>query len=302
MRNKKLLIGLSAMVILVLLNLPLSVSLRIKCDAQDNVAPFQRFIRFLIEKGRNTFRPLADARKAIEEKQKMLEDIANLTFQLRNLRVLEQENALLRKELAFKGRQKRALVMCEVISRGGTSGWWQTVRLDRGRRHGIGPDMAVITADGIIGRTGGVAPEGEEPSLAVGDLTCDVLLITDPNCKVACRFPRTGALGILRGMGVSAGGDAQLEILFGVQPCQLDYISRTREILPGDEIVTSGLGGVFPEGLLVGHVARVEMDRSGLYQRAEVAPGAHLEGIKHAFVVAPRRGAPGPAVEEEAGK
>jgi rod shape-determining protein MreC len=289
MRNKKLLIAGVAVIILILLNLPISISFRFKCNSRDSVAPFQRFARYVGNKSRDLFRPLSEARRAIEEKQRMLEENANLVFQLQNLKVLEKENEELRRQLSFKQQQRRTLVMCEVISRGGASGWWQTVRLGKGRRHGLGPDQAVITADGLVGRTGGVGQENGS-ALVVGDFSCDVLLLTDPNCKVACKFPRTGALGILRGRGVSLKGDAQLEVLCAAQPCRLDYISRNYDILPGDEVRTSGLGGVFPEGLLVGHVGKVEMDQSGLYQRAEVVPGARLEEIKYAFVVVPEDG------------
>ena len=57
------------------------------------------------------------------------------------------------------------------------------------------------------------------------------------------------------------------------------------EVKAGDEMVTSGLGGVLPPGLLIGYVDRISLDRSGLYQRADVVPSADLGALEYVFVV-----------------
>ncbi len=289
MRKRTWIVGGVLLAVLILLSLPVRVSIQIKRASRDHLAPLQRVVRFLLEQGRIVFRPFAEARQAKAEKERLLGDIAALSVQMQDLRAVDRENDILRRLLDFKQRQKHRLILCQVLSRGGTMGWWQTLRLNRGRRHGIEPDMPVVTAEGLVGRTGGLAREGEEGDPGVSELTADVLLITDANCRIACRFPRTGALGILRGTAGKTKGRHEIEALLGVPSCRLDYLSCTCTILPGDEVVTSGLGGVFPEGLLVGHVTRVEMDRSGLYQRAEVAPSARLDDITYVFVVAPER-------------
>ena len=74
-------------------------------------------------------------------------------------------------------------------------------------------------------------------------------------------------------------------MLYAPSPCRMDYISREDEIWGHDEVVTSGLGGVFPEGLLVGYVKKVDIDPSGLYQRADVIPAAELGKLRYVFVV-----------------
>jgi rod shape-determining protein MreC len=82
--------------------------------------------------------------------------------------------------------------------------------------------------------------------------------------------------------------EPNLEMLCSPGLMGMDYLSKEAEILPGDEVVTSGLGGVFPSDLLVGHVAKVNFDHSGLYQRAEIMPAAHLGALDRVFVVASR--------------
>ena len=135
--------------------------------------------------------------------------------------------------------------------------------------------MAVITPEGLVGKT-----------VAVSRQTARVLLMTDPTCKVAAKFPRNGVFGIVRGGGVSLAGRSMLEILCAPDPCRMDFIAKDMDIRRGDEVVSSGLGGVFPAGLTVGYIRSSSMDRSGLYQHADIAPAADLGAVNRVFVVA----------------
>ena len=74
-------------------------------------------------------------------------------------------------------------------------------------------------------------------------------------------------------------------MLFAVQPCRMDYIEKDAPLVVGEKVITSGLGGVYPKGLAVGRVVGSELDRSGLYQRAKIAPAADLRDLKYVFVV-----------------
>jgi rod shape-determining protein MreC len=112
-----------------------------------------------------------------------------------------------------------------------------------------------------------------------------VLLITDPACRVACKLPRTEAFGIVRGSGVAVNGEVNLEVLCAVRPCRVDYLPKDDVILKDDEVLTSGLGGVYPEGLLVGYVTRMATAQSGLYQSADLMPAADMGALKYVFVV-----------------
>ena len=123
-------------------------------------------------------------------------------------------------------------------------------------------------------------------TVEVSHHTARVLLLTDPTCKVAAKFPRNGAVGILRGGGVSLTGKAMLEILCAPDPCRMDFIAKDAPLHRGDEVVTSGLGGVFPAGLTVGYMQSVYMDRSGLYQHADVVPAADMGVLNRVFVLA----------------
>jgi rod shape-determining protein MreC len=86
----------------------------------------------------------------------------------------------------------------------------------------------------------------------------------------------------------------------------MTFINKNVAIRPGDEVLTSGMGGVFPKGLLIGYVEDVYKDDSGLYQHADVVPKADLGVLAYVFVVTEASEqsrptvAPEPAIEEEA--
>jgi rod shape-determining protein MreC len=210
----------------------------------------------------------------LAENRRMAEEINRLRIDIERLRRLERQNAELRGMLRFAQRSPHRLIACEVIGRGDVTGWWQTIRLNKGEADGVTTNLAVITADGVVGRTEVTSAH-----------TADVLLIADPKCKISAVLSRTGGFGIVRGGGAALTGAPALEMLCSPGLCRMDYIAREATLMAGDEVLTSGLGGVFPKDLLVGRVVRAHRDESGLYQRAEVAPTAELGNLTTVFVV-----------------
>jgi rod shape-determining protein MreC len=193
------------------------------------------------------------------------------------LEILERENAELRRLLGFSRRQPSPVVACDVIARDGESGWWRTIRLNRGTRAGIGTNNVVVTEDGVVGIVREVSPH-----------TADALLISDPGCRISVRCSRTGDFGLMAGGGVVNHGD-EMELLLPADPGEMTYIPRESGIRIGDEIHTSGLGGVFPEGLFVGRVVKVEPARSGLYLSAAIQPAANLARLRRVLVITGNR-------------
>ena len=274
MRERRLLFWVIVLAVVVLLNLPPPAVLRSSAEVRDGIEPFQNTLSLVVARTRRLFSGIGRAGRIIEEKKALEIKVAELEHRLRRLEHFESENETLRRQLGFSILSPRKLLLCEVIARGDMSGWWQTVRLNKGLSSGVSSGMAVMTADGLIGRT-----------IEVSERTSDVLLITDPNCKVACRTARNGAFGIMRGVGVRLSGRAAMEMLTSARPAEMNYISTAHDIREGDVVLTSGLGGVFPEGLPVGRVGQVRMHASGLYRQADVIPAARMDSFRYAFVV-----------------
>jgi rod shape-determining protein MreC len=277
-RENRYLFWSLVLAVVVLLNLPPPAVLRTSSEFRDGLAPFQNTLSLVISRVGSLLSRIGRTGRLLQEKQDLEFKIAGLEHHLRRLEYIGIENEELRRQLGFSILSPQKLLLCEVTARGDMSGWWQTVRLNKGLASGISSGMAVMTTDGLIGRT-----------IEVSERTSDVLMITDPNCKVACKTARSGAFGIMRGAGVRLSGKPAMEMLASVNPAILNYISTVHEIQEGDVVLTSGLGGVFPEGLPVGRIGRVRPHESGLYLQADVIPSAKMNSFRYAFVILEQR-------------
>jgi len=259
---------------LVLLNLPSSVSSTLRGFFRDSLATYQGAVTRTLSGLHRTSSAVGTMTDVVKERDALGREAALLRTRIRSLELVSRENDELRTLLKFKQRFEFRTVACEVIARDDGCGWWQTIRLDKGRDEGIAENMPVITPDGLIGRT-----------TEVSDQACDVLLISDRSFKSSVRFEQEGSYGILQGGGVSLSGFHSTSVLCVPTPIRVIYVRNDLTIKTGEPVVTSGLGGVFPPGLMVGRVVRMGSDETGLYQHAEVEPAADLARLHHVLVI-----------------
>jgi rod shape-determining protein MreC len=135
------------------------------------------------------------------------------------------------------------------------------ITIDRGATL-VRRGMPVITPAGVVGRINAVSSGSSSVQLAV-----------DPQSAIDVVIPRTGGRGLLVGKLGENG-----------YRCEVQYLSRGEEPLPGDQVVTSGLGG-FPRDLPVGVIARVGRKTAGLFQEVEVAPAVDFVQLAEVLVV-----------------
>lgn len=182
------------------------------------------------------------------------------------LRDVEREVNRLRVALAYRERSLFKLVPAEIITRD-SSTWWRTVTINRGRRDGIETDMAVVTDQGLVGKT-----------TTVGDTIAVVLLVSDENCRVAARIEGTREQGIISGERVVGALTPVLN---------LNFLSKQADLKPGQRVYSSGVGGVFPSGLLIGAVKEFKVRE--LDGQARVTPAVDLAKLEDVFVVTGRK-------------
>jgi rod shape-determining protein MreC len=194
------------------------------------------------------------------EYDRVLAENRRLRAENGGLRDLQQENAHLREVLGYRERSSFRLVPAAVV--GHDSGaWWSTLRINRGTRDGITPDMPVITDKGLIGKT-----------TAVSDNLSEVLLVTDENCKVAAKVEGTKEQGICTGTR-SPGGELQLT-----------FLSKLADLQPGQKVYTAGVsGGIFPSGIALGTVKSFRARE--LDGMAVLEPSADSGGNEEVFVI-----------------
>ncbi len=265
MRNKGFITWLFIVVaVLLLLNLPGPVSYWTKSCIREGVAPLQQVFSQLgvrIRESSLVFRGLGGI---LKKNRELSEEIIHLRSKVRELEAVEGENIRLRSQLHFAQRSSRRLIPAEVIGRD-VNDWWRSMRINGGTRDGIVSESAVITSEGLVGKT-----------VDVSRRITEVLLLSDPKNKVSAQISRSGAFGVLEGTGTPLDGCAL---------CRMSFINKNASVRVGDEVMTSGLGGVYPQGLVIGYVESVEMDEAGLYQAATVIPKVDVSVLRYVFVV-----------------
>ena len=185
--------------------------------------------------------------------------VTELSIENQQLRQFEYENKNLRKLVDFKKRKGLELVPAEVIARD-PNRLTESFVIDRGKDAQLRPGMPVVTAEGLLGKISDVM-EG----------TSLVQSIFDRDFRVSCLEMKSRVIGILRWKG---GPN-----------CSLENVPVQAQVSVGDTIVSSGLGGVFPKGLLVGVIVSMKPDNTGLFHNIEVVPAADLSSVEEVFVV-----------------
>lgn len=192
-------------------------------------------------------------------------------------RRLKEENAALRMELTV--RDSRAVssapgtsqqlpitnwISAPVLSRNGVVGVKGYLRVGKGTLAGVKAGAPVAVPKGVVGRVLSVTPH-----------TCDVRLISDPSMRISCEIetsdPSSGPVyGILYGGGATCvAAEADASVLYFVNPLRMRHMRQRLDLPPRAKIITSGLGGIFPRGLVVGflldgqHVDETRLEREG---------------------------------------
>lgn len=171
-----------------------------------------------------------------------------------------QETERLRALLDFATQLDSRSVAARVVADDATS-WFRTIVIDRGTEDGLKEGFPVMTDQGIVGRV---------VTCAAG--SSRVILAVDAASRVSTLVERTRARGICRGTG---------------EAMSLDYVPMTADVKAGDILVTSGLGGFFPKGLVVGTVTDVTRRGYDMFQTIQVAPAVDFDRLEEVLVIIP---------------
>ncbi len=197
------------------------------------------------------------------ENGRLRQRVATLQMEVDAMRAERGENARLRRLLALDQRHPFALVAADVSGRsldrlGGS------LTLDKGEEEGVTANRAILTPEGLVGRVERATAHQAR-----------VLTILHRDCAVAARVARTRVEGVIRWD-------------FGDQPTlHLLYVSSQEDVKPGDIVVTSGQGGIFPEGVRIGTVDRVALEPNGLMKEIVVTTAVDFRGLEQVLVYTP---------------
>lgn len=197
---------------------------------------------------------------AREENIQLMKAVRQLTLREVQLLQAREENERLRRLLDFRQRIQGEAVAAHVVGR--VPGYLSNVTfIDRGTDDGIRPDSPVVIETGVIGRV-----------ILATRRHAQVQLMTNPDASIGVMIERTRSPGVLRGTGNPL--------------LDLNYIGNTEQVNTGDNVMTSGLDGIFPKGLPVGRVVDSRKGKS-VFRAIQVEPFIDLLRIEAVLVLQP---------------
>ena len=192
------------------------------------------------------------------ENRRLAAEVARLREENAQLQDAAQEAQRLRSLMAVRQQSFRT-VSARVIGRD-PSHWFNTLLIDRGPRDGVRRNDPVVTSEGLVGHV-----------IEASGGWARVLLILDPRSAIGVLVGRSRDAGVAEGQG---------------QPMlRVKYLSRDAEIQPGDQVVTAGLGEIYPRGLVVGTVVDVSRGEGDLFREALVRPAADLNHLEEMVIL-----------------
>ena len=200
-----------------------------------------------------------DLRALREENQRLQQESA---IQQRRISQLEEhalESQRLQGLLAMRETSRTNYLAARIVGKDATN-WFKTLLIDRGSQAGLRRNLPVVAPDGLVGRVVEVTP-----------YTAKVQLITDPVSASGGLLQRTRVTGIVSG-NLGAG-------------LKVRYLPLLADVVVGDEVVTSGMGGVFPKGIPVGRVVAVERKSGALFQEAVLQPKVDLGRLEEVLIL-----------------
>lgn len=233
------------------------------------LAPFQRAAAWAGAQVQGVVANVQDILTVHQQNQLLRSEVEQLRVQNVQANEYAAENIRLRELLGYtQSARQFDLVMARVIGREPTT-WTRMIVIDRGTQHGVQKNMAVITARGLVGTVTDAGP-----------ISSKVQLILDPRAAAGALVQRSRVAGVVKGTPDDA-----------MHPRMVN-VPKSQDMAVGDIIVTSGFGGIYPKGIMVGTVSAVKNDSGGLLHYAVIEPATDFQRLEDVAVIVASREAP----------
>jgi len=223
------------------------------------IGPFQTAISKVSNYAGSIWDKYTDLLNVREENEQLRQEL--LQYKTANIEYREAvaTNVRLQKLLELKESLPPPTLSAEIVGKD-PSLWFRTFTINRGSSDGVQKGMPVVTVEGVVGQVLTSSPNYSK-----------VLLATDPNSAIEVITQKTRVQGIVKGSGP--------------ETFNLHYVLKSAEVEKGDYVLTSGLGGVFPKGLMVGTVAEITKSRRGMFQNIAVKPAVDFSQLEYLIII-----------------
>jgi len=246
------------------------------------LSPLQAVVSAGVRGVRNVWFSYVDLRQVRQDNIQLQERLRDVETRFMERQRDAEEAARLRDLMELRRILPHDTLVAQVIVRDALQ-WFRILKVDKGSRDGVKKDMAVISPTGVVGRV-----------IFVGPSAAQVQLLLDQQSGVGARIERSRVTGVVSGQvsSQSATPDAAAGDLV------MKFVPALADVVEGDVVVTSGLEGMFPPGLVIGRVRSV-VRGGGLFKDVRVAASADFDRLEEVLVV---RTPPPDAQVEEAAK
>ncbi|MGI5852085.1 MAG: rod shape-determining protein MreC [Caldicoprobacterales bacterium] len=227
--------------------------------------PLQKGLYSVSQYVYNFFSDIGERRNMIRDYEDLQTRLADLEMELIRLEELEKQNERLKKLASFVDENKDMVVTGATVIANNPGNWFNNITIDKGSKHGVAVNMAVVTDQGLVGRV-----------IEVADGWAKVRTIVDGKSAVSGIVQRNRDNGLLKGNN-SLGSEDGL--------CRMIYLPEDSNVTAGDKVLTSGLGEIFPKGIYIGEIIEVTKDTRELYMTAIVKPGVDFQRLEEVLVV-----------------
>lgn len=261
-------LGVVILFTFVLLKLPTRAAVNVKLAISGVFLPLFGMAGSLGDLAENSSYSLLSRRELIRQLQWQHKTNQLSLLYFRQAEEWKRENDRLRNYFNIPQQNPFKLKMARVVARDPVN-WWKTITIDRGSRDGVLTNAAVVTPEGLVGRVSGVSFAQSQ-----------VVLVGDPDCRVSVLVgeDKSREQGVIAPASSSPLDHALVD---------LSYLSRNSKLAPGQSVVTSGMGGVFPKGIVVGQIADSRSMGYGLYKEAQVRLAVNMNRLEEVFVLMP---------------
>jgi rod shape-determining protein MreC len=226
--------------------------------------PFQKLAIFTSKKTGDFFYYFKDVDKLRNENEILKKQVAELQQENRKLSDYEEKNEELRKVLKLKDAYDNYEPIGANIIAKDMGNWFNVFRIDVGSEDGIKIDYPVRTSDGLVGR------------IESADVTSSkVTTIIENGSTVSARLSKNGSYVLIK-------GDSELK---DEGLCLMDYIDPDADISVGDIVETSGLGGIYPKGIIIGKVKQIKKSSNDFSKYAVVEPTVDFKRLDQVVVL-----------------
>ena len=201
----------------------------------------------------------------VEENEQLKQRVAELEALNRDSEDAIEENEVLRDILGLDQKREDFVWELATVTARGATNWASTLTLNKGSHHGVAAGNCVVD------RYGNLVGIVDEVSLN----WCTVITVIDPELEMGALVARTNSAAILEGDFA----------LMEQGKLKLTYLPEATLLLSGDEVITSGMGGVYPSGLKVGVIEEIRAEASGMGRYAILSPAADLDQLRQVFVI-----------------